>query len=58
MFAFGTLAQTPQTPQHQHSDANVIDGAIHPELIPDTVAYRLYLIAVSENPTPSRIVYT
>jgi hypothetical protein len=41
---------------HQHTAApnvNVIDGAVHPELIPDSVAYRLYLVTVStgQNPT-------
>lgn len=49
-FALGTWAQTPS--QHQHAAANVIDGAVHPELIPDTVAYRLYLVAISEGPAP------
>lgn len=29
---------------------NVIDGSKTPELIPDAVAYRLWLIAVSEDP--------
>jgi len=53
MFAFASWAQSP--PQHQHTIAapNLIDGAAHPELIPDSVAYRLYLVAVStgQNPT-------
>ena len=55
VFAFGAWAQT-SPPQHQHAAANVtniIDGAVHPELIPDPVAYRLYLVALStgQNPT-------
>jgi len=53
MFAFGLWAQTP--PQHQHNvtPPNLIDGAVYPDLIPDSVAYRLYLAAVStgQNPT-------
>jgi hypothetical protein len=51
VFAFGTLAQT-QAP-HQHNAATMIDGAVHPELIPDSVAYRLYFIAVAEDPQPT-----
>jgi hypothetical protein len=56
MFAFGAWAQT-SPPQHQHNVTapKIIDGAAHPELIPDSVAYRLYLVAVStgQNPTES-----
>src|SRR4029077_6525313 len=51
LFAFGTRAQTP--PKHQHAAANVIDGAAHPELIPDSVAYRLYFVAVSTVQNPA-----
>jgi hypothetical protein len=42
--------------QHQHS-GNVIDGAEHPELIPDSVAYRLFFTTVSvrPNPTPNQV---
>lgn len=37
-----------------HMDVpGLIDGAKHPELIPDKVAYRLYFVAVSEMPNPS-----
>jgi hypothetical protein len=50
VFALGAWAQSP--PQHQHAAANIIDGAVHPELIPDAVAYRLYLLTVSEGPAP------
>jgi hypothetical protein len=37
---------------HQH-DVPLIDGALHPELISDSVAYRLYLstISLGSNPT-------
>ena len=52
VFALGTWAQNPP-PAHQHAVAtDVIDGSVHPELIPDSVAWRLYLFAVSENPSP------
>ncbi len=52
MFAFAAWAQS-SPPQHQHVTPNLIDGAVHPELIPDSMAYRLYLVAVStgQNPT-------
>lgn len=33
--------------------AGMIDGAEHPELVPDSTAYRLYFIVVSETPNPS-----
>ena len=44
MFALGTWAQTPQ---HQHPPIDVIDGEKNPELIPDTTAFRLWLVTVS-----------
>ncbi len=59
VFPVNTLAQ------HQHSasslassnvsesDAEMIDGSEHPELVPDAVAYRLYLVVVSEAPNPT-----
>ena len=31
----------------------MIDGAVHPELIPDIAAYRLYLLAVARSATPT-----
>lgn len=39
--------------QHEHDSSNIVDGATHPELIPDSAAYRLYFVAVSEMPNPS-----
>jgi len=34
---------------HQHNPTEgIIDGAVHPELIPDSEAYRLYFLVVSE----------
>jgi hypothetical protein len=47
MFAFGAWAQTSSPHNHQVVAPKLIDGAVHPELIPDSVAYRLYLVAVS-----------
>lgn len=49
VFALGTWAQTP----HQHPNATVVDGARNPELIPDSTAYRLWLVAVSLPPNSS-----
>jgi hypothetical protein len=53
LFAPTVWAQAP--PQHQHAttESNMVDGSVHPELIPDSVAYRLYLLTVSLplNPT-------
>ena len=48
MFAFGAWAQTP--PQHVHPNVTVVDGAKNPELIPDSTAYRVWLITVSLPP--------
>jgi hypothetical protein len=36
-----------------HSRVNVIDGREHPELIPDSVAYRMYFLTVGEFPNPT-----
>jgi len=51
-FAFGAWAQS-SPPQHQHVAPNLIDGAVHPERIPDSVAYRLYLVTVSTGQNPA-----
>jgi hypothetical protein len=48
VFALGAWAQN--SPPHQHA-ATVIDGAKNPELIPDSTAYRLWLVTVSELPS-------
>lgn len=40
-------ARTPHSPQSNAPAANMIDGSQHPELIPDSTAYRLYLLTVS-----------
>jgi hypothetical protein len=53
MFAFGAWAQTSPPHNHQVTAPKMIDGAVHPELIPDSVAYRLYLVAVSRGQNPT-----
>jgi hypothetical protein len=40
----------PSWAQHAHEQAQVIDGAKNPELIPDSTAYRMVLLHLS---TPS-----
>ena len=51
VFALAASAQTSPL-QHHDIDANVtvIDGSKNPELIPDSTAYRLYLVTISELP--------
>ena len=51
LLAFGARAQNSASHQHA-TPSDIIDGSVHPELIPDVVAYRLYFVAISENPTP------
>jgi hypothetical protein len=54
MFALGAWAQSsPPLHQHNITAPNLIDGAVHPELIPDSVAYRLYFVAVSIGANPT-----
>jgi len=55
LFTNSLLAQTITNPVHDHNVTaeTMIDGAEHPELIPDSDAYRLYFIAVSESANPS-----
>lgn len=52
VLAVGAQAQS-SPPQHQHAAPKLIDGAVHPELVPDSVAYRLYLVAVSIDRSPT-----
>ena len=56
MVPIGARAQSAPL-QHQHTAPSLIDGSVHPELIPDSVAYRLYLVAVStgQNPTAAEL---
>ena len=54
VFAFGAWGQSPpHDVMHHHPDAVIIDGAKNPELIPDSDAFRLWLLSVSELPNPS-----
>jgi hypothetical protein len=48
LLACSSLAQ-----DHNHN-VDVIDGADHPELIPDAVAFRMFLIAASASPNPTQ----
>lgn len=51
ILSFGFPAQGQNsTSAHHHAQASVIDGATHPELIPDLTAYRLYFVTVSRQP--------
>jgi hypothetical protein len=48
------LAQAQNSaPTHQHVPDNLIDGALHPELVPDLTVYRLVLLAISKPPSPT-----
>lgn len=38
---------------HKHGSASLADGAAHPELIPDSVAYRLFFATVARGPNPT-----
>jgi hypothetical protein len=63
--ALGALAPVPSNrsqepaPAHLHpavpaNQALMIDGAEHPELIPDSTAYRLFFNTVAEVPNPKQ----
>src|SRR5258708_284582 len=41
---------TRAAPQHQHAAPNIIDGAVHPELIQNKDAYRLFFMTVAADP--------
>jgi hypothetical protein len=47
--ALGAWAHDPAAHQHAGAAADMIDGSKNPELIPDSLAFRLYFIALSEN---------
>jgi hypothetical protein len=36
-------------PHHRESGDAIVDGAIHPEMIPDSIAYRLYFVTLSRD---------
>lgn len=40
-------AQNSTTAHHQASASPMIDGAAHPELIPDSMAYRMFFVSIS-----------
>jgi len=42
---------TSATPQHERAAPNIIDGAVHPEMIQDKDAYRLFFLTVAVDPT-------
>ena len=48
--ASGLFAQQHHTLQSASLPTGIVDGAKNPELIPDSAAYRLYFITVSELP--------
>jgi hypothetical protein len=52
---FCTAALSQQA--HQHPQPAMVDGSVHPELIPDLTAYRLWLVSVSRgsNPTENEV---
>lgn len=50
-----TIASLAQSPPHQHPATAIIDGAVNPDLIPDAVAYRLYLFTVSTRQSPAQV---
>jgi hypothetical protein len=52
-FALGAWAQNPVSHQHATAAPDLIDGSKNPELIPDSTAYRLFFLGVSEMPSPS-----
>lgn len=54
VFAAVCSAQNEQA-VHNHVSAPMIDGAVHPDQIPDVVAYRLVLLGLSTPPNPTDI---
>ena len=45
-----STAQTQMSDGMSQATTSVIDGAVHPELIPDVTAYRMWLMVVSRSP--------
>ena len=53
-FASATLAQVQtNAPIHHHSTADLIDGSLHPEQVPDSTAYRLVMLVLSKPAHPT-----
>lgn len=48
--ATGAIPQPIQTHDHAASDQNMIDGSLHPELILDKDAYRLFFLVAATGP--------
>jgi hypothetical protein len=46
-------AQSSATPHQHASTSAVIDGAVHPELIPDSMAYRTFFVSISLRVNPT-----
>jgi len=55
LFAVNFAMGQSSTPTHQHAPTKIIDGSVHPELISDIDAYRLYFVMVSQSPEPSDV---
>jgi len=54
LYSLAPLAQAQNVAPHQHSEtSDMIDGAVHPELIPDSIAYRLYFLTNSTGLMPT-----
>jgi hypothetical protein len=50
LFSVCVFAQAAGPAPHQHDDAPTVDGALHPELIPNSTAYRLFFIVTGADP--------
>jgi len=48
-----TACEAPSGPNINVTPADIIDGAKHPELIPDSIAYRLFFITAAAPTNPS-----
>lgn len=53
LFAFQVVQAQESSSIHHHMPTKVIDGAVHPEQIPDLMAYRLYLLSLSTPSVPT-----
>ena len=46
-------AQSSATPHQHASTSPTVDGAVHPELIPDSMAYRTFFVSISLRVNPT-----
>ena len=54
LLSTASLAQAQTTPViHNHAAADLIDGSVHPEQIPDVIAYRLALLSLTTPANPT-----